>query len=164
MKTNIVLTGLTGCGKTTLGRQLSKMLNMGFIDTDEDIVELYGPINHLFEKGETYFRDIESRRVKILSQHSNTVISTGGGVILRPSNMEALKKDGLVFYLTRPVEEIMATADPSERPLLKDGVQALARLHRDRKPLYLKYCDHVVQSSDIERALSEIIARWNQRS
>ena len=163
MKTNIVLIGLTGCGKTTVGRNLSQKLKMDFIDTDEDIIEHYGSIKSLFEKGEEYFRDIESLRVKILSQNSNKVISTGGGVVLRPFNMSALRNNGIVFYLIRPLEEIIATVDPTDRPLLKDGVGALVQLHKEREHLYLQYSDYVIKSSNIDQAASEIISIWNKK-
>ena len=78
MKTNIVLIGLTGCGKSTIGKKLSSILNMPFFDTDKYIEEHYGSIESLFKKGEEHFRDIESEAVEIISKRSNAIISTGG--------------------------------------------------------------------------------------
>jgi shikimate kinase len=161
MKTNIVLVGLMGSGKTTVGRILSRMLKMDFIDSDEDIERNYGPIKNLFEKSEEHFRNIESMRIKMISQKSNTVISTGGGVVLRPENMEALRENGIVFYLDRPVDQIVASIDTSERPLLKDGAEALFRLQKERSGLYLKYSDYVIKCPDMELAASEIASVYN---
>ncbi len=158
MKTNIVLIGLMGCGKTTIGRKLSHLLNTSFIDVDDDIEQHYGSIKNLFEKGEEYFRDLESQRVESLSMRENTVIATGGGVVLRPSNMDALKKNGIVFYLKRSLDEIIETLDPSNRPLLSKGTEVLYQIEKEREPLYLLYSDYVIDSSDIDKAISSISA------
>ncbi len=156
MKTNIVLIGLMGCGKSTIGRKLSRHLNMAFIDVDDDIEQHYGSIKNIFEKGEEYFRDLESQRVESLSKRENTVIATGGGVVLRPSNIDALKKNGQIFYLKRPLDEILKTLDPSNRPLLSKGTEVLYALNKEREPLYLRYSDYVIDASDIENAISSI--------
>lgn len=163
MKTNIVLTGLMGVGKTTLGKLLSHSLNMPFLDADEEIESQYGSISSLFDKGEGYFRDIEAQVIRHLSHLSNRVISTGGGVVLREGNMEALTRTGVVFYLTRPVEDILRTVDASTRPLLKNGAEALYRLQMEREPLYRKYCDHMIDVSDAELALKRIVSLWTKK-
>lgn len=161
MKTNIVLIGLTGCGKSTIGKKLSSILNMPFFDTDKYIEEHYGSIESLFKKGEEHFRDIESEAVEIISKRSNAIISTGGGVVLRRENMEALKNNGIVFYLVRPLEEIIRTLDTGTRPLLKNGTEALYKLHEQRKGLYMLYSDHIIDASDIDKAVNEIISILN---
>lgn len=162
MRSNIVLIGLMGCGKTVSGERLSRMLNMPFVDIDAYIEDHYGTIKSLFEKGEEYFRDIESHAVKEVSQKSGIVISTGGGVVLRKANMEALRSTGIVFYLDRPVEEITKTIDTSRRPLLKDGKEILYRIKEEREPLYMRYCDFLINASDLERAVSEIASVWKK--
>lgn len=162
MKRNIVLIGLMGCGKTTVGKRLSKLLDMPLIDVDEEIERHYGPIKNLFEKGEEHFRSLESQRVESLSKQENVVISTGGGVVLRASNMEALKSTGMIFYLNRPLEEILQTVNPCNRPLLKDGVDVLYKLKREREPLYLQYSDHIIEASDMDHAISTITAIWKK--
>lgn len=162
MRSNIVLIGLTGCGKTALGKRLSRMLNMPFIDMDSYIEEHYGAIKDLFEKGEEYFRDIESKVAKEVAQRKGTIISTGGGVVLRESNMEALKSTGIVFYLDRPIEEIISTIDTSNRPLLKDGKEVIYRLKKEREHLYIRYCDYRIYSSNMEYALSAISSIWKE--
>ena len=163
MKSNIVLIGLMGCGKTTIGKSLSNLLEMPFVDVDEEIEKQYGPIKKIFEKGEDYFRDLESFEVESLSHLENTVISTGGGVVLRPSNMEVLRGTGTIFYLNRPLKDILKTVDPSNRPLLKDGKEALYKLHSEREPLYLHYSDHVIEASNLKQAVSAIASLFMGR-
>lgn len=161
MKRNIVLIGMMGSGKTTLGRRLAEVLDMPFVDVDEEIEKRHGTIRKLFEeKGEAYFRAIESEMVKTLVQKEHIVISTGGGVVLRPQNMEALKATGLVFYLVRPIEDILRTVDVSNRPLLKNGTDVLFRLLEERDPLYRKYSDYVIDNTDMEKAVSAIAEIW----
>lgn len=163
-KTNIVLIGLMGVGKTTIGKILSSMLDMQFTDCDENIERNFGRISDLFLKGEQHFRDIESKIVKCVSALDNVIISTGGGVVLRPENMEALKRKGVVFYLKRPVEDIIKSVDPSGRPLIKEGPEALYRLFEERDPLYNKYCDHVIDVTDINHAAISIKSIWDKIS
>lgn len=163
MKKNIVLIGLMGSGKTTIGKKLSSMLKMDFIDSDEEIEKIYGPIKSLFEKGEEYFRDIESQRIEALSQKNNTIISTGGGVVLRTANMEALRQNGIIFFLDRPVDEIINEIDISGRPLLKDGAEELRKLQKEREHLYFEQSDYLIECSDMESAASEIASVWNKK-
>ncbi len=161
MKSNIVLIGMMGSGKTTLGGRLSEVLSMPFIDVDQEIEKHYGSINKLFEKGEEHFRAIESEMVKNLSMKDRVIISTGGGIVLRHQNMEVLKATGLVFYLVRPIEDIIQTVDASNRPLLKNGTDVLYRLEKERGPLYLKYSDHIIDASQPDKALLTIHSIWN---
>ena len=90
---NIVLIGMPGCGKTTLGKILNKELSMEFYDMDNYIERKTDKkISELFEKGENYFRDIESLACEELSKNKNVIISTGGGVIKRKENIDFLKE------------------------------------------------------------------------
>lgn len=163
MKSNIVLIGMMGSGKTTLGGRLSQVLHMPFVDVDQEIEKHYGAISTLFEKGEDHFRAIESEMVRKLALNEHSIISTGGGVILRPQNMEALKAKGLVFYLVRPIEEIISTLDVSNRPLLKNGTHVLYELEKERGPLYLQYSDHVIDATQMDKAVSTIVSIWNNQ-
>ena len=162
MKKNIVLTGLMGSGKTTIGKVLSDALNLPFIDVDEEIEKQYGPISKIFEMGEEHFRNIETKVILNISTIENIVISTGGGVVLREENITALSRNGLIFYLERPIEEILLTLDTSNRPLLKNGTDVLYRIKSDREPLYHKFCDHIIDASNIDKAVSTIIGLWNR--
>ena len=137
-------------------------MNMPFVDVDQYIEQHYGLITKLFEKGEDYFRDIECKAVESLSKNENSIISTGGGVVLRKENMTWLKKNGLVFYLDRPIRDIISTVNPETRPLLKNGKEVLYKLKKEREPLYLRYCDYHINASAMEKAISEIRSIYNQ--
>lgn len=163
-KTNIVLIGLMGAGKTTIGKRLASALDMHFVDVDENIERNFGKISDLFKKGEQHFRELESEMVKRISTLDDVIISTGGGVVLRPGNMEALREKGVVFYLRRPVEEIIRTIDPTNRPLIRDDPEALYRLAEEREPLYIKFSDHIIDTSDMDKAVSSILSVWDKIS
>ncbi|NLW02799.1 MAG: shikimate kinase [Clostridiaceae bacterium] len=158
MKQNIVLIGMMGCGKTTVGKRLSEQLNMPFIDTDVLIEETYGPIPKLFERGEDYFRDAESKIISEIASFEGAVISTGGGVVLREENVKALKEKGFLIFIDRPVHLIAESIDFKGRPLLSNGPEILHELMEKRYPLYKAYCDyHVVSDNDISRTVRTII-------
>jgi len=159
MKQNIVLIGMMGCGKTTVGERLSEELGMPFIDTDTLIEETYGPIPELFEKkGEEFFRDAETRIVSEVASREGVIISTGGGVVLREENVIALRKNGVLIFLDRPLKLIAENIDCSGRPLLKNGPGALFEIMEKRYPLYKAYCDyHVVSGNDISHTVRTII-------
>ena len=94
---NIILTGFMGTGKSSVGKEISIIRNMGFIDTDDEIQKQYGPINDIFARhGEKYFRECENEVVLNLAQFSGIVIATGGGLVLNPKNVEALQKLSLI--------------------------------------------------------------------
>ncbi|NLL68171.1 MAG: shikimate kinase [Clostridiaceae bacterium] len=164
MKTNIVLIGLMGVGKTTIGKGLSALLNMPFTDSDENIEKNYGKISDLFAISEEHFRDLESKIIKSMATLDGVIMSTGGGVVLRTSNMDELKNKGVIFYLTRPVDEILKTVETDIRPLLKNNPDALYELAEKREPLYKKYCDYVIDASDINNAIKTIKSIWTKIS
>ncbi len=160
MKSNLVLIGMSGAGKSTIGIALSYRLRMPFVDMDSyiertqnmtatEMVETYG-INH--------FRDIESTVAKHIGlDYKRTIISTGGGVILRPENMEYLKQNGIVVYINRSVENILKTLKTDNRPLLKDNPERLYEMYNDRHELYLKYADIVVvNGSDFKSGVDNV--------
>lgn len=149
-KSNIVLIGVSGAGKSTVGIALSYKMRMAFVDLDNYIERKMGmTVAQIFEKfGNDKFRDIETETVKYISKnYKNTIISTGGGVILRPENMSALKKTGIVVYINRSVPHILKTLNAEKRPLLKDDPTKLYKMHEDRHELYLKYADICVNNS-----------------
>lgn len=156
---NIVLIGMPGSGKTTLGQLLSKTLKVDSIDVDLYIEEQAGrTVSEIFEQGEAYFRKLESDAVKELSEKSGLVISTGGGVIKNPDNIKNLKKNGTIIFLDRPVENIITDLKISKRPLLKQGVHRIYELFDERYELYKKYCDfQIVNNRSIADAINEII-------
>ena len=158
---NIVLTGIMGSGKTTVGKLLSEKLNMAFVDTDELIENKYGKIPELFEKGEEYFRKLEHDVVLEVSEMEGVVIATGGGVVKRKDNVDALKRKGVIFFLDRPLDDILSDIKTSSRPLLKNGKGKLVEIYNERYQLYKATCDvHVKNTSGPEEAVADIIKTW----
>lgn len=138
-KENIVLCGMPASGKSTVGKLLSASLGRKFIDTDELIEKKAGkPISDIFrEDGETTFRDIESEVIKEASALTSTVISTGGGAILRDENVRALRENGRIYFIDRPLDALMPTAD---RPLASDR-EAIKKRYEERYDRYVFVSD-----------------------
>ena len=103
---NIVLTGFMGTGKTAVGRELARLLDMRLIDVDTEIESSRGmTINQIFgEFGEPVFRDIETAMIKKVSRNRNVIISTGGGAVLKHENMETLGETGIIVCLMASAE------------------------------------------------------------
>ena len=160
---NIVLIGMPGCGKTTLGKILNKELSMEFYDMDNYIERKTDKkISELFEKGENYFRDIESLACEERSKNKNVIISTGGGVIKRKENIDFLKENGIVIFIDRSVDDIIGDVDISKRPLLKEGKEKVLKLYEERYLLYKNYADEiVVNNKNIEDTKNKIIDIYN---
>ena len=158
MKGNIILVGMPGCGKTTIGKLLAEKLDYEFCDLDEYIVKKENmSIDEMFENGEDYFRDIESRGVLDASKFKKTVVSTGGGVIKRKENMELLQESGLIIFIDRPIENIISDVDTDSRPLLKEGKERLYDLLEERYKIYQKCCDmEIINDGDIEKLIEKI--------
>lgn len=119
---NIVLTGMMGAGKTTAGKMLSDILpDFVFIDMDSKIEKELGvSISEIFkEHGEAYFRDLETKFLEKYSTINNLIISTGGGIVERSENIDLIKKNGIMFYLSAPAEELFERIKhTTNRPLL----------------------------------------------
>ncbi len=145
---NIVLIGLSGTGKTTLGKKLADYFNLPFYEMDELIEKRVGKdIPRIFkEEGEEYFREMESELVRELSSmpRGPAVISTGGGVVLRKANVQKLRETGLLIYLTAPPEVLVERLGSAEdRPLLaskyrEDALEKVKSMFKQREPLYLE--------------------------
>lgn len=154
-KRNIVLTGMPSSGKTTLGRLIAEKTGKRFIDTDELIVAAEGKsIPDIFAlKGEEYFRDKESEIIRKLSAETGVVIATGGGAVLRESNINLLKSNGIICFLDRDFDGL--TADLS-RPLASDK-DALARLYSERYGIYKETCDMMFSVTSVQETADRII-------
>ncbi len=137
---NIILIGMPGSGKSTVGKNLARALSMQYVDTDEKIVADSGrKIADIFAtEGEQYFRDLETACMKECAQMNNTVISTGGGAVLREENMRVLGESGRIIWLNRPLEDLLG-ANLSNRPLIADDKSRIIKLFEQREPLYKKY-------------------------
>ena len=147
----LVLVGLPGSGKSTVGRQLARRLGLPFVDSDHAIEQRLGcSIREYFEReGEDRFRDVESEVLDDLSQRAGGVLSTGGGSVLRPVNRERLKARGQVFYLRSTPEEVFRRLRHDQnRPLLQvaDPLRRLRELFDIRDPLYRETSHHVIET------------------
>lgn len=144
---NIVLIGMPGCGKTTIGRLLANELKLNFCDMDKYIEETSGEtIAEIFQRGEEEFRTLEKKAAIDLSYKCRTVVSTGGGVVKYKENIDNLSKSGIIIFIDRPVEEIISDIDTEARPLLNEGKERLYNLHEERYKLYNEYCDIRVEN------------------
>lgn len=166
MKDKVVIIGMPGSGKTTIGKILGRKLDLKFYDMDEYIQERTSKsILELFENGEDYFRNIETDMCRELSKEKNVLISTGGGVVKKKENIDVLKKDALIIFLDRPVEKILEDVDVSKRPLLKDGKERIINLYNERYELYKKYADEIVVNDadmiEVIERLKNVIAQIN---
>ena len=156
---NIVLIGMPGCGKSTIAKQLSQKLNINYIDLDKYIQgRTNKSIDELFKIGEEHFRDIETSICKEVCELDDLIISTGGGIIKRQVNMENLRKNGVIVFIDRPVDNIINDVNTDTRPLLKDGKERIFTLYNERYELYKKYCDiHIINDNLIEDTINDII-------
>mgnify|MGYP001826521811 CR=1 FL=1 len=165
---NIFLIGPMGSGKTTIGRQLAKLLGLDFYDCDHELERLTGAsVNLIFDiEGEAGFRQRESRLLDELSAKSGVLIATGGGVVCLEENRRMLRSRGFVVYLKTSIEQqLLRLSKDKSRPLLQaqDRRQRLQELARVRNPLYAETADLVFNSrkSNIyasAKALAEAIS------
>jgi shikimate dehydrogenase len=153
-KENIVLTGMPGSGKSTVGQRL-RLDGYEWIDTDAEIERACGcSIKELIaEKGERYFRDLETDVIRAVSARSGLIISTGGGAILREENVRCLKRNGKLFFIDAPLPRLRATAD---RPLSDTG-DKLTRLYNERIGIYRTTADVVVPDLETPEAEADYI-------
>ncbi len=163
---NIFLVGLMGSGKTTIGRQLARALDLEFVDSDHEIEARTGAtIPWIFDiEGEEGFRKRERAVIDELTRRRGIVLATGGGAVLSPENRRHLKARGTVVYLRASVEELYErTARDKNRPLLQtdDPKGRLRELLAAREPLYLEVADLVIDTGakGVRAAVRELAGR-----
>jgi shikimate kinase len=163
---NIILVGLMGCGKSTVGRILAKRIRFQFIDTDELIESRSGrEIREIFRtEGEAAFRKIEAVTIESVAHMTRCIIATGGGAVLNPANRTALKRTGFVIWLTASIDTLFERVSRNtRRPLLQtpDPKQTLSDLMAQREILYRETADAVFDTSIME--LDEVAAAIESR-
>lgn len=162
MAGNIILVGLMGAGKTTIGRMLAKHLHKTFYDSDHEIERRTGVnIPLIFEvEGEAGFRKRESAVIEELVRKDDIVLATGGGAVLSAQNREHLKQNGIVIYLRANVHELwQRTRNDKNRPLLQ-GQSAhgkLKQLFVERDPLYTEVATYTIETEG--ESVNSIIGR-----
>lgn len=148
---NLILVGMMGSGKSTMGRALAKHLGKVFVDSDEEIQQRTGvTIPHIFDvEGEEGFRLRETAALAGLVKRDNLVIATGGGAVLAEQNRALLQQNGIVIYLKASVHDLwQRTRHDRNRPLLQtdDPHAKLTELYLQRDALYQQVADIVIHS------------------
>ena len=164
---NVVLIGYRGTGKSTVGKIVAARLGRELLSTDTEIVRLAGqPISQIVEQhGWEYFRDLESKICQDLASKDGVVIDTGGGAILRPQNVEVLKRTGRLFWLTASVEVIAKRiGSDTQRPSLtgtKSFVDEIQDVLRERLPQYQAAADETIETGgkSVTQVADEILTR-----
>ena len=156
-KRNLVLIGMPGSGKTTVGKIAASKLGRKIVDLDEMIQNIAGkPIREIFaQDGEAAFRELEAQAVREIAGLTGLVIATGGGCVLRPENVDRLRRNGLLFLLDRAVDQLLPTGD---RPLA-DTARKLKQLYSQRMPLYRAAADQIIAVNGNETETSDTVIR-----
>ena len=156
-KQNLVLIGMPGCGKSTIGKAVAEILHKEFIDSDDEIVKKEGiTIPEIFEtKGEKGFREIESQVIAELSLEQSAVIATGGGAVLNSRNVELLKGNGIIVFIDRPLEQLVTTDD---RPLSSNR-ELLEKRYNERYDIYCNSADVIIKAEERLEVNIEAVAQ-----
>lgn len=157
---NVVLIGMPGCGKSTVGVILAKTLGIGFIDTDLIIQQREKRLLQeiIDNDGIEKFLDVEAEAVKTLNC-DNCVVATGGSVVFREESVEHLKKNGKIFFLNVSLNEIKSRLDNiNTRGVAAEKSQTIDDIFNQRYPLYIKYADYVLdlEKSNVEETVEKI--------
>lgn len=152
---NIILVGMPGCGKSTLGKAVADMTGRQFIDADESIVEREQmSIPEIFAKsGEEGFRKAETEALADICKKSSCVIATGGGCVTRDENYPLLHQNGTIIWIQREIESLPTDG----RPLSQSG--NLEKMYEVRRPMYKKFADHIIENSGDVKDIAEQILK-----
>jgi len=167
MKTNIALIGFMGTGKTVVGQLLAKKLGKKFVELDLLIEQKAGrSIPEIFQQdGEVVFRELEIEVTKEVSKDKNLVVACGGGIVLNKINIDRLRQQSRIVYLTASLGVILkrVSGDGGERPLLKAASRALniRELLGFRKPFYKRAADIIINTSelDVEAVAGQVMSK-----
>ncbi|MBI1919382.1 shikimate kinase [Candidatus Microgenomates bacterium] len=161
---NIVLIGMRGAGKSTVGRILARRLKKKFLEMDNLIIKKAGmTVPRMVQKyGWEYFRDLESGVCKKVAKLDNRVVSTGGGVVIRQENVKMLKKNGLIFLLVASLDRLLKRIGEDEsRPSLtgtNSRREDMRRVLAQRRKLYIEAADEVIDTNKLTtKEVAEVI-------
>ena len=141
-KENIILIGMPGVGKTTVGKAIGKEMGRTCIDVDQELAKEIGDIStYITEQGEAAFREKEAEMIAKLGTQTGIVISTGGGCVTVPKNFAHLRQNGRIYQLTQPVEKLST----SGRVLSSGGIERLRELEETRTPMYESFAQCIVE-------------------
>ena len=152
---NIVLVGMPGCGKSTVGRKIAEKLGRTFKDADDEVLAFSGktPAEIITNEGETAFRKVETEVLKELCKQSATVVSTGGGCVTVDENFDVIRQNSVVVWVKRPIDKLATNG----RPLSKSP-EELERMYGIRAPKYEKISDIIVENiGDLEKVVSDVL-------
>ena len=152
---NIILIGMPGCGKSSVGKILAQMTSKPFYDSDTEFETKYGitPSVAIRQYGEPKFREMEHQVICDLGSLSNAVIATGGGVVTREENYEPLHQNGKIIFIERKLENLPLAGRPISQSV---GVE---ELYKTRYPLYMRFCDHKIVSDENKQHTIENIIK-----
>ena len=159
---NLILCGMMGAGKTTVGIKVAELTGRRWYDTDGLIVDKYGKIADIFEYyGEAHFRKLETEIVKDLAKMDDLIISTGGGLVLKKENNAVLQENGKIIFLRASLDTLSKRLKvDGERPLLQTSTESirdrLEKLMKERAPVYEHVADYIV---DVDGKTPEEIAQ-----
>lgn len=165
MGQHIFLIGMPGSGKTTIGKLVSNALAIDFYDLDEYIEKKSGKSiqNIMINEGEAIFRNYEKESLMELALLKPAVIATGGGTVLSKDSCSIMGGTGKVFFIQREIKQILGDLDLEVRPLVKESIEYIFRLYKERDPLYEAVCDVKIENkADMESVVQEIVRIVNQ--
>lgn len=161
----VYIIGITGVGKSSLGKHLAKKMGFGFIDLDAWIeVREKKSVGQIFKMGEAHFRDCETAALKSIPQSRSLIIATGGGIVTRKVNIRYMRRHGFVIHLVRPVNKILKSINIIRRPLLKDNPGVLYDLYKKRRKAYVDARHIWVDCTNRNRALQRMEMETKKRN
>ncbi len=172
MNSNIIfIVGLMGSGKTSVGKILAKKVGRNFFDTDQEIIKNEKlDISQIFNKyGEDYFRELEHTILKKIISNEGSIVSTGGGIVLKKENIDIMKDNGIIIFLNIDVEtQIARIKNKKNRPLLKNSnlEDDLKNMKNDRDKIYESISNFKVDVSRITKykAIDDIQLYLNEEN
>ena len=166
-KQHIWLCGFMGCGKSTIGAELARLIGSELIDMDSYIEQREQmTVSEIFKiHGEAYFRKLETVCVTELCNHVPAIIATGGGVMISQQNATEAKKSGIVLFLDIPFNDCYQRIKDTDRPIVRRSSQAeLKQLYQQRRKFYQKHADlifnEVLSPADTANRISDILATF----